>query len=165
MTVDAIAQQAGISKGNLYWYFKSKQEIFRLLADCLVERLLSRVIETELSDMPPRDKLRALARRCLEAAQADPEAVRVMWQIATQPELKGLLSQEFSLWISPFITDMTALFAELGEREPEAVATLYAFTLDALMILVAIGPGIYDMAKLIAAVEEKFLGPEGGRDV
>ncbi|MCJ7521327.1 MAG: TetR/AcrR family transcriptional regulator, partial [Dehalococcoidia bacterium] len=28
VTVDAIARRAGISKGNLYWYFNSKREIF-----------------------------------------------------------------------------------------------------------------------------------------
>jgi hypothetical protein len=116
------------------------------------------------SDLPPREKLRALATATMDAAEANPEAVYLLWQIATQPELKGLLVSEFRLWIDPFIGYLTALFAEIGESEPEGVGMLYAFILDALMFLVLISPGVYDREKLTRALEEKFLGLEGGSD-
>ena len=165
VTVDAIAQRAGISKGNLYWYFKSKQEIFQLHFDHVVEVLFTPVVKIMESDMLPREKLRALAQSYLDSAEANPKAVHLMWQIATQPELKDLLSSEYQLWINPFIDYLTPLFAEIGEKEPEGVAMLYAFTLDALMFLVIIGPGIYDREKLMAALEQKFLSSTGGKDV
>lgn len=41
---------------------------------------------------------------------------------------------------------------------------LYAFILDAMMVLVLISPGVYDREKLTRALEEKFLGPGGGND-
>ena len=165
VTVDAIAQRAGISKGNLYWYFKSKQEIFQLLIDHVAEKLFTPVAKTMESDALPRDKLRALAQSCLDSAEADPRAVHLMWQIATQPELKNLLSSEFQVWINPFIGYLTLLFAEIGEEEPEGVAMLYAFTLDALMFLVVIGPDIYDRGKLMAALEQKFISSGREQDV
>jgi AcrR family transcriptional regulator len=164
VTVDAIAQRAGISKGNLYWYFRSKQEIFQLLIDNIVARIFTPVAEAMVSDAPPRDKLRALAQNCLDAADADPRAVHLMWQIATQPELKDLLSSEFQLWIEPFIDHLTRLFAQIGEKEPEGVAMLYAFTIDSLMFLVIVSPGIYDREKLMAALEDKFINSMGGED-
>lgn len=157
VTVDAIAQRAGISKGNLYWYFKSKQEIFRLLTDYAVGRLFSPVLEVMLADVEPRERLRSLARSCLRAAEADPEAMHLMWQIATQPELKDLVSPEFFMWVNPFIDYLTPLFTQLGEKDPQGTAMLYAFTLDALMLLAVIDPGVYDREKLIAAIEEKFI--------
>jgi AcrR family transcriptional regulator len=164
VTVDSIAQRAGISKGNLYWYFRSKQEIFRLLLEQATEKFFGPVAETLDSDTAPREKLLALSRTCLEAAEANPEAVHLLWQIATQPELKGLLASEFQLRVDSFIGYLTTLFAEIGEGDPEGVAMLYAFTLDALMFLVLVSPGVYDKKKLTRALEEKFLGREGGSD-
>jgi AcrR family transcriptional regulator len=164
VTVDSIARRAGISKGNLYWYFRSKQEIFQLLFEHLSEEILRPVGDSLESDLPPREKLRALATATMDAAEANPEAVYLLWQIATQPELKGLLVSEFRLWIDPFIGYLTTLFAEIGESEPEGVGMLYAFILDALMFLVLISPGVYDREKLTRALEEKFLGLGGGND-
>jgi len=164
VTVDAIAQRAGISKGNLYWYFRSKQEIFQLLIDHIVERVFTLVAEIMESDEPPRDKLRALAQGCLDAADADSRAVHLMWQIVTHPELKDLLSSEFRLWFDPFIDHLTRLFTQIGEKEPEGVAMLYAFTLDALIFLVIVSPDIYDREKLMAALEYKFINAIGGED-
>ena len=164
VSVDSIARRAGISKGNLYWYFRSKQEIFQQLFEHVSEEILRPVTDILESDLPPREKLRALATATMDAAEANPEAVYLLWQIATQPELKGLLVSEVRLWIDPFIGYLTALFAEIGESEPEGVGMLYAFILDALMFLVLISPGVYDREKLTRALEEKFLGLEGGSD-
>ena len=164
VTVDAIAQRAGISKGNLYWYFRSKQEIFQLLVDHIVGRVFTLVAEIMESDAPPRVKLLALAQSCLDAADADSRAVHLMWQIMTHPELKDLLSSEFRLLFDPFIEHLTRLFAQIGEKEPEGVAMLYAFILDALMFLVVISPGLYDRDKLMAALEDKFINSMGGEN-
>jgi len=164
VTVDSIAHRAGISKGNLYWYFRSKQEIFRLLLDHATEELYTPVAETLASDLEPREKLRALAEAALDAAEAHPEDVHLLWQIASQPELKGLLASEVGFWIGPFISYLATLFAEIGEGDPEGVAMLYAFTLDALMFVVLIIPDIYDKKKLTRALEEKFLGPGEDND-
>jgi AcrR family transcriptional regulator len=157
VTVDAIAQRAGISKGNLYWYFKSKQEIFQLLFDDIGIRLFWPFVQIMESDRSPRDKLLAFAECSLDSAEENPEALKLMWQIATQPELRELLSYEYSLWIIPFIDYLTPLFDEVGERNPESTAMLYAFTLDSLMFLAVIGQDVYERKKLLAALKEKFI--------
>ena len=157
VTVDAIAQRAGISKGNLYWYFKSKQEILQLLFDDVGIRLFWPFVEIMESDRSPRDKLLAFAECSLDSAESNPEALQLMWQIATQPELRELLSSEYSLWMTPFIDYLTPLFAELGDANPESTAMLYAFTLDSLMFLAVIGQDLYHREKLLAALRDKFI--------
>ncbi|MCJ7522659.1 MAG: TetR/AcrR family transcriptional regulator [Dehalococcoidia bacterium] len=165
VTVDAIARRAGISKGNLYWYFNSKREIFQLLVDQVIEKLFIPVVAEMEKEETPRERLRALARSCLASAEANPEAIHLMWQIGSQPELKEQLSVEYSLWMGPFIHYLTPLFTELGEKEPEGIAMLYAFTLDSLMFVSVISPDFYDKDKLMAALEEKFFSSRGERDV
>ena len=161
-TVDAIARQAGISKGNLYWYFKSKQEILQLLFDDVAVQLFWPFVEIMESDRSPREKLQAFAECSLDSAEANPEAMQIMWQIASQPELRDLLSSEYSVWMIPFLDYLTPLFAELGDENPHSTAMLYAVTLDALMFLAAIGSGIYDRGELLAALKSKFV--DSGRE-
>jgi AcrR family transcriptional regulator len=164
VTVEAIAEKAGISKGNLYWYFKSKREIFQLLFDDIGERLFAPFAEVMESDAPPREKLRAFASCSLDSAEANKEAIYLMWQIAAQPELQELLTTEYSMMLDPFIDYLTPLFTEIGERNPENTAMLYAFTLDTLAFVAVVGPEFFNRDRMMAALEEKFIGSGREKD-
>lgn len=165
VTVDAIAQRAGISKGNLYWYFKSKQEIFQVLFTDVVQRMEKPVLKIMESDGTPREKLRALARSCLDNAEANPGDVYLVWQMQAQPELQELVSSEYRLWMGPFADHMIALFAAIGVKNPESAGMLFAITLNALPILVVVHPGIHNKEKLMAALEESIRSFGEERDV
>ena len=53
--MDEIAEEAGLSKGTLYWYFKGKDKIISTLLQWFFEREYS-VLESWLeSDVSPRD--------------------------------------------------------------------------------------------------------------
>ena len=162
VTVDAIAQKAGISKGNLYWYFKSKQEIFQLLFEDIGARLFTPFLEVMLSDAPARDKLKAFAAATMDGAESDPEALALILQILAQPELRELLTSEWSMLMIPFIDFMKPLFTEIGDKNPEGSAMLYAMILDYIMLLPVLGPEAYDRQKLMAALEDKFFSQGGG---
>ncbi|MEQ9449272.1 MAG: TetR/AcrR family transcriptional regulator, partial [Rhodospirillaceae bacterium] len=72
--VEHIAAGAGLSKGAVYLYFKSKEDMLR----ALIERGVQRVVEAaaERLDMDTRDPVRALQ-----------EAARTLVQILSTPEL------------------------------------------------------------------------------
>jgi len=165
VTVDSIARRAGISKGNLYWYFRSKREIFQLLFEDIFERFGPPVQKIIESDEPPREKLRALAWTLFEITEANPEAMYLMMQIAAQPELREMVSSEYSQLIRRYIDFVTPLFAAMGEQKAEDTAVVYVAILDALMGLVIIGPDIYDREKIVAVLEERFISYGREKDV
>ena len=165
VTVDAIAQRAGISKGNLYWYFRSKREIFQLLFDDIFERFGPPVQKIIESDEPPRQKLRALTRTLFEITEANPEAMYLMMQIAAQPELREMVSFEYSQLIRRYIDFVTPLFTAMGEEKPEDTAVVYVAILDALMGLVVMGPDIYGKDRIMAVLEERFISYGREKDV
>jgi len=164
VSVDAIAKKAGISKGNLYWHFKSKQEIFLQLFEYLALPLFTPLIQLLEEDLPPHKKLCAMSRACLEAAEANPEIVRFAWQIAAQPELKEMFTSEYTEWMGPFIDQLTPLFAAIGETNPEDVARFYALTLDAFMGTTVMMPEAFDKEKILELIEERFINFTGEND-
>ena len=164
VSVDAIAKKAGISKGNLYWHFKSKQEIFLQLFEYLALPLFTPLMQLFEENLPPREKLGAMSRACLEASEANPEIVRFGWQIAAQPELKEMFTSEYTEWMDPLIDQLTPLFATIGENNPEDVARFYALTLDAFMGLAVMMPEMFKKEETLALLEERFINFTGGND-
>jgi AcrR family transcriptional regulator len=59
-TVEQIAAALHMKKGNLYYYFKNKEEILFACHQYSLDRLLQLLDEIEHGQMPPEDKLRRL---------------------------------------------------------------------------------------------------------
>lgn len=164
VSVNAIARRAGISKGNLYWYFTSKEEIFRELFAHITVELYSPVEAILLGESTAGEKLRMASQRCMDVAEANPQAVRLLWQIAMQPELSGLIHREYAQLVQPFVDNLAPLFAELGSNRPEATAVLFGMTLDSLMCLRVMVPEMFDADAVLAVVEERFISYKGEDD-
>jgi AcrR family transcriptional regulator len=59
-TVEQIAAALQMKKGNLYYYFRNKEEILFACHEYSLERLLALLGEVELSGLPPDEKIRRL---------------------------------------------------------------------------------------------------------
>jgi len=75
-TIDQIADQAGISKPNLLYYFRAKETIHRQLLDRLLENWLQPLQEIS-SDGDPVLEIRSYIRRKLELARDYPRESRL----------------------------------------------------------------------------------------
>ena len=157
VTVDAIAERAGVSKGNVYWYFGSKQEILKSLVDDFYQRLGVPLERIAQSDAPPREKLRSLTITFLETAEANKEAMMLMLQLAAQPELLETVLVEASGWLRDYVDVLSELFAAMGEERPRDVASTFVAVMDGLMGHVATTSDVYDSAGIMAVLEERFI--------
>ena len=58
-TIDDIARKAGVGKGTVYIYFRSKTDIMLALADLTNERITGELERIASQDKPPEERLRA----------------------------------------------------------------------------------------------------------
>jgi len=58
-TIDDIARKAGVGKGTIYLYFRSKTEIMLALTDLTNQRITGEIERIAAEDRPPEDRLRA----------------------------------------------------------------------------------------------------------
>lgn len=75
-TIDQIAEQAGMSKPNLFYYFPTKEAIHRQLLDRLLEQWLAPLRELD-PDGEPIEEIRAYISRKLELAREFPRESRL----------------------------------------------------------------------------------------
>src|SRR5690348_5774943 len=59
-SIDDIAQEAGIAKGTVYLYFKSKDEIFRALAQQFIDHMLTAAEAAQTASASVAEQLRGM---------------------------------------------------------------------------------------------------------
>jgi len=94
-TIDQIAEAAGMSKPNLLYYFRNKEEIHATLIQRLLETWLAPLRELdEIGD--PMTELRSYIRRKLEMARDFPRESRLFANEMLQgaPRIKPMLEGE-----------------------------------------------------------------------
>jgi len=67
LTMQDIAKRLGLTKGNLYYYFKDKQDLLYQCHLACMRRSLEALVETRASRQPPGARLRELLTRHIRA--------------------------------------------------------------------------------------------------
>lgn len=105
-TIDQIADAAGMSKPNLLYYFRSKEEMFTTLIERLLKTWLAPL--RELDDVgDPITELRSYIRRKLEMARDFPRESRLFANEILQgaPRIAEMLQSE----LKPLVDEKAAL--------------------------------------------------------
>jgi TetR/AcrR family fatty acid metabolism transcriptional regulator len=76
--VSDIADEAGVAYGLVYHYFRSKEEVLDTLFTERWDILLQVVRDTDATDAPARDKLRAIAAFIFDSYRHDPDLMKVI---------------------------------------------------------------------------------------
>lgn len=94
-TIDQIAEAAGMSKPNLLYYYRSKDEIYATLLHRLLDRWLAPLMEIA-ADGDPINELRNYIRRKMEMARDFPRESRLFANEILQgaPRIMAMLTDE-----------------------------------------------------------------------
>ena len=92
-TMERIAQQSGISKQNLLYYFSSKEVLYRKVLQNIVDLWLERMVFAEQKNATPEQLIEAYIRGKLQLSHDNPYASKVFAQeiIAGAPMLRDYL--------------------------------------------------------------------------
>ncbi|MFD5625506.1 TetR/AcrR family transcriptional regulator [Streptomyces sp. NPDC127072] len=122
MTVGDIAQGAGITRGALYFYFGSKQEVVTALVARTVEHLWERSRATAQTD-EPRQAIAAAMRRTVELWNEHGLVMRTAIDLSlTVPEIGELWNHTADLFIAAITAVLERAGVEPGTESDQASA-------------------------------------------
>ena len=163
-TMDDIVAESGLSKGTLYWYFKSKKELFiSLFQEFLGEMGQSWTAIADDPDMSAIEKVKASINLFrLEMEEMGPYFGIIMegWALTRQDEDVEALMQDM---YEPYVTIMTGIFEEgvaNGEfqiEDVQATAVVIIAFYDGLMLAAALDMTNFDFARMLDAAETLVL--------
>jgi AcrR family transcriptional regulator len=140
--MDDIVEEAGLSKGGVYWHFKSKKELFLALFESLVGDMEEVMMASLTLKATARERLAAMFDiwTALSTAEEFREIMPIMIDVWAQnwqdPEVNEVATEIYNRYRKPLI-ELIEEGIDSGEFKPvdaEALASILFATYDGLMV-------------------------------
>ncbi len=150
-SMDDIAAEAGLSKGGVYWHFKSKEEMILAILGQLFQQDLARLAAVQGDGEPVMERLRRLLDYALDDIRrlADQQALSVsfyaaaLFQEPVRQELRGYLRQYREALEALIRQGMER--GEFGDLSAQAAALAFMAQFEGLILLWMIDPEQIDL--------------------
>ncbi len=124
-----VAEQAGIAKGTVYLYFKSKEELFMAVTRRDCEEFLQQLYDKLQVCETLTDKLSVIAKHHLFYYYERKQHTKLFFRTPNNnPELVAYMA----LFMEQYMQDVVKVLLEGGATEPELMAQSYIGILDRL---------------------------------
>lgn len=170
-SVDRIAARAGVSKGAVFYYFKSKYELARETLFYFKDqgqKMLSNAIG---NIQKPEDKLKALIEKAVEAGSSS--AGRTIGYLFFEVYSEGVIDEDdkekWNAILEDYTHFVTEILSDAGVKKPQIKAHLILSLMNAIGLQVALfgEEFIPDKKELVEEIYGVFLknnaGDENGR--
>jgi AcrR family transcriptional regulator len=157
-TMDDIAEEAELSKGTLYLYFKSKEDLHMAVARKAVRLLKSVTLEAAERDGNALEKLGRMGRACIDFSRKHPDRMKaIMAQEEMKPQTLSVTANDVQELIYKESTVETViLVVKQGVKEkliradiPELlVAHTLWMTVLSVVRFVTLKPGLLEALEL-----------------
>lgn len=162
-SIEDIAKQAQISKGLLYHYFKSKEEVLAALVEIRINDVLM-VMNAAKTKPTPAQQIQHIAEGALDDVRRQPEVFRFYLNLFTQPKLDPVVakySQKLMDEQASQFKVQTEMFEKLGVENPRQRSLYFSSTLQGIMLMFSTYPKNFPLDAVKAQVIAEFCGQTG----
>jgi|GEM_PF-3153479 len=156
VTIQDIADNAGMAKGTLYLYFKNKDEILREVLHYEMGSNGQEIIELMNSDLSAETKLRLVIAKHIEAMLSSKypvELIPEIWSAVIRSSEKHSLESSidhFITFMAPILSQVLPNGSTKAQRERVAAGLIALF--HGLIILHVINPEKYSIHEIADTV-------------
>ncbi|RLD63616.1 MAG: hypothetical protein DRJ01_03340 [Bacteroidetes bacterium] len=128
-SISKVAQHAGISKGLIYNYFKSKDE---LVVKIIVKGLNSLIEDLKFDDFAiiSEEQFELFVHKSFSSMNSNLNFWKLYYNLIMQPPVTALLSDDIWKYIAPFLNSLIGYYKNKGVENPEAEARAFIAMLD-----------------------------------
>lgn len=154
-SMDDIVQESGLSKGGLYWHFKSKDDIVTAVLDQFFSTEMDEIGRILAAPIPASEKIRQLIQQMMADTVEELTAYLNIWlEFYAVAAREGAFRQRMLVYLHQLVDLLTAVIQQgmdagefrLGNARDVAITAAAQF--EGLVLLWAIDPERVDLLKL-----------------
>ncbi len=152
--MDDIVKESGLSKGALYWYFKSKDDIIAAIMDRFIDREIEGLEAALKLDKPASDKLLQLGGMFVEEMRGMTDLMPILYEFYAVASRKKDVRKALLRYFQPTRGLLAALIqqgCDSGEFVPveaDVVAVDLIALFEGLLLLAVLDPKGIDLQEM-----------------
>lgn len=154
-SMQSIAKKAGVSKGNLYNYFESKEGLLEGVLTYGLDQI-SEIFTQDNSVLLSEDDFEGAVRANFEMVQSNKVFWKLYYNLVTQPKVQDLFSKLFWPFLEQYMKIFETYFENKGDHNPSATAMLLGSAIDGISLGYLIMEETYPLEEVIVQLIEKF---------
>ena len=154
-SMSAVAKRAKVSKGLIYNYFKSKEEI---LVSLVVDVFDEVMIQLDLNLDKPLDKYGFIKviEKSVDEVVKNPQRWKLYMSLSFQPDVTPILMEQMMPKIQPFMIAVNNYFMGKGYEDPMTMMRYYSAVLDGVQMHILMDPENFPIEKVKKLMIDQF---------
>jgi len=154
-SISKIARKADISKGLLYNYFESKEDLLLQIIVAGTEKIhgVFKDIEDELDT---EEELKVFIKGGIEIVRSDPHFYKLMFAVLFQSEAFDTIKRNYDKVMGGLMEDIAFYFKAKGDPYPMEKAFLLGAVMDGVGLQYILSPETFDLDRLETIIFDLF---------
>lgn len=154
-SISKIAKRAGISKGLLYNYFESKEDLLVQIMTVGLEEMFS-VFDPNNDGVLSEEEIINFISEIFKMLKENHHYWKLYYAVFLQPKVHKLLASEYEKVLMKFMKMLVDYYKSHGLKNPEQEAMIFGALMDGIAFNYIMNPDFFPIESLIETVKEKF---------
>lgn len=154
-SVSKIAKKAGISKGLLYNYFESKEDLLVQIMTAGLEEMLA-VFDPNNDGVLSEEEIANFITDIFKMLKEKHAYWKLYYAVFFQPKVSELLESKFAELYTKMMKMLIDYYQSHGLKNPEQEAMIFGALLDGVAFNYIMNPNLFPIESLIETIKEKF---------
>jgi len=154
-SMQAIAKEANVSKGNLYNYFESKEALLESVLRFGLDQF-SGFYELLSSDITTEKEFEHAIRSNFDMIKSNKLFWKLYFNLVSQPTAQFFFTKIIGPFLEDYMKIFETYFQKKGDKNPAATALLLGSTMDGVSLGYLMMEEMYPLDEVIDQLIEKF---------
>lgn len=153
--ISKIAKEANISKGLLYNYFESKEELLRQIVFDGVDQIFKDFDPNHDGQLTNKEFSHYI-RNIFKSIQENKTFWKMFYALLFQHEIMSIFEQEIGGMINQFASILLTYFKEQGYEDPEMETYLFSATIEGALLIYITGTDFIPLDNIADGIIKKY---------